>query len=134
MSNHTNSITPCPLCEEKLTLAAPELAKWFRESVKPKNPTAHISWSFRDRDSQEAAFLDGKTRLHFPNSAHNKKPAAALDLFELDLNGRAYWGWKFFRDIADQAAADSAPISWGGHFTHLGDADHFELHIEGESH
>lgn len=130
---HVNGAPTCPSCEEKLKEAHPDIAKWFREDVKLKHGDAHISWSFRDKDNQEAAFLDGKSKLHFPLSAHNKSDdqgnacSLALDLFELDYNGQACWSWAYFRTIADEAAASNAPIFWGGHWQKLGDSDHFEL-------
>ena len=127
MSKHANGVPECPACSEKLVLAHPDLASWFREKVKPKYPDAHISWSFRDKESQEQAFLDGKSKLHFPNSAHNKTPAEALDLFELDVNGIGRWAYGYFRDIAEMASIDKDPIFWGGHYTHLGDGDHYAL-------
>lgn len=109
--------------------AHPDLAKWFREIVKPKFNDCHISWSYRGRDDQEKAFLDGKSKLHFPLSAHNKSDdqgnacAMALDLFELDYNGIARWAWGYFRSIAQM----SPELRWGGDFKDLGDSDHFEL-------
>jgi hypothetical protein len=132
VNKHANGIASCPSCEDKLKDAHPDLAEWFRGKVKPNYPHAHVSWSYRGKEDQEHAFLDGKTRLHFPLSAHNKHDdqgnpcALALDLFELDYNGMACWGWAFFRAIANAAQHDGIPIKWGGDFKTLGDADHFE--------
>lgn len=124
---HTNTITPCPKCEEFLKLADPKLQEWFTTLIKPKFPQVHISCSFRGKEEQEEAFLDGKTKLHWPNSKHNKTPALALDLFQLDFNGLACWPWGFFRDIAKLSDESKAPVEWGGVWTKLGDANHYEL-------
>lgn len=124
---HTNSITPCPKCEEMLAVAHKDLQIWFRNLVKPKFTQAHISCSFRNKEDQEDAFLDGKTKLHWPNSKHNKTPAEALDLFQLDYNGMACWPWAFFRDIAKASDETRAQIEWGGVWTKLGDANHYEI-------
>ncbi len=129
---HVNGVISCPSCEDKLNSAYPDLAQWFRESVKPKYPDCHIAWSYRGRDEQETAFLDGKSKLHFPLSAHNKSDdrgnpcALALDLFQLDFNGVGRWAWAYFRTIADDAKAACVPIKWGGDYKTLGDADHIE--------
>jgi hypothetical protein len=135
-AKHVNGKDQCPACERKLLDAHSDLALWFREQVKPAFAQAHISWSYRGKADQEKFFLDGRTKLHFPNSAHNKtnsdgKPCAlALDLFELDYNGIARWAWGFFRDIAEAAQKTRYPIFWGGHWTHLSDADHFQLMLK----
>lgn len=131
MAKHVNGTQDCPACHEKLLLAHPDLSEWYLKKVKPAFPLCHVSWSYRDQKSQEQAFLDGKSKLHFPNSPHNKTPAMALDLFELSLNGMASWAYGFFRDIAALVNADHDPIFWGGNFAHLMDFDHFELREPG---
>lgn len=130
---HTNDIVPCPACSDKLIQAHPELVQWFNEKVKPNYHDCHISWSFRGKMDQEQAFLEGKSKLHYPLSAHNKtnldsEPCAmALDLFQLDSRGVGLWRWPYFKAIADEANSSSMPLMWGGDFKTLGDADHFEL-------
>ena len=135
MIKHQNNVSPCPSCEEKLKDAHPTLAEWFRKVVKPKFQDCHISWSFRDKVSQEQAFLDGKSDLHFPMSAHNKSDdqgnpcSLALDLFRIDRNGMGCWEYGYFRDIANDAKANSEPILWGAVWPGLGDFDHFQLDL-----
>ena len=135
MLKHINNHKPCPLCAEKLLQAHQDLSGWFNDHVKPNYPQCHVSWSYRGKQDQEKAFLDGKSKLHYPLSAHNKhddsgEPCSlALDLFELDFNGIARWSWKFFRDIANDAKQLPIPIKWGGDFKTISDADHFELNL-----
>lgn len=132
---HVNGLTSCPLCELKLTQAHPRLAEWFRKRVKPNYPEAHVSWSYRGKDDQEQAFLDGKSKLHYPNSKHNTVDetgaplSEAIDLFELDYHGQASWPWKFFRDIATMADLSADPIVWGGTWADISDGDHFQLNL-----
>ena len=139
MTKHTNAIGPCPSCEQKLIAAHPDLAEWFRTKVKPLHQDCHISWSWRGKEDQEKAFLDGKSKLHFPLSMHNKSDdqgnmcAMALDFFELDYNGQARWAWKFFKTISDEADLAGDPIVWGGTWSHLSDADHFQLKVTKDS-
>jgi len=132
---HTNDVKPCPSCEDKLKQAHPQLANWFREDVKSKYPDAHISWSYRDRMNQNQAFAEGKSKLVFPLSAHNKSDdqgnpcALALDLFQLASNGMGCWPWAYFKQIAEEMKASRQDMKWGGDFKSLGDADHFELQM-----
>lgn len=35
---------------------------------------------YRGRDAQEKAFADGASKLHWPDSKHNKTPALAVDI------------------------------------------------------
>lgn len=126
---HHDSEPQCMLCEQKLILAHPDLQKWYREQVKPCFPDSHISWSYRNALEQEQALHDGKTHRAFPDSAHNKTPALALDLFQIDEAGRAKWDLSFFSAV-NQLNEKAAPqIYWGGHWHHLGDNDHFELKL-----
>lgn len=136
MSKHANGTPACAACEAKLKDAHHDLGEWFRDHVKSKYPDAHISWSFRDQANQDQCFSDGKSKLKFPMSAHNKSDDAgnpcsmALDLFQLDYNGVARWAFGYFRNIADDAEALGLPIFWGGKWPHLGDSDHYSLKKE----
>lgn len=115
----------CPLCEEKLDKVHPYMANWYRIKKK-KYPNLHVSWGFRGRSEQERAFNDGKTKLHYPDSAHNKIPSLAIDLFQIDEDGVARWSQVFFMKLNAENEADQFPIKWGGNWKSLGDADHFQ--------
>lgn len=130
MKHHTTDPN-CPLCEEKLQSAHVELVDWYRSFVKVKFPDAHVSWSYRDQESQDAAFEDGKTKLHYPKSAHNKMPSLALDLFRIQ-KGIAQWEPSFFIEIHALTVKTHPEIIWGGNWKTLGDLDHFELLPEKE--
>lgn len=139
MTKHTNNIGPCPACDSKLLQAHPLLVEWFNNKVKPAHQDCHISWSYRGKADQEQAFLDGKSKLHFPLSMHNKSDdsgnpcAMAIDFFELDYNGLARWAWAYFRTIAEEADKAGDPIVWGGTWAHLSDSDHFQLKTDKDS-
>ena len=123
MSLHHSSDPLCPLCESKLTQAHPSLVQWCR-GVKAQYPNAHVSWAFRDEADQDQALAEGKTKLVWPNSAHNKTPAMALDLFQIDANGLGVWSPQFFVSLANTLPNT---MKWGGRWKDLGDDDHFEL-------
>lgn len=128
--HHANDVPACPLCEQKLKQAHPQIAAWFRDVVKPAFPEAHVSWSFRDQKSQNEACAEGKSKLPWPKSAHNACDASgvpcakALDLFQLASNGMALWHWNFFKQISVLLTSD---MKWGGIWKELGDFDHFSL-------
>lgn len=130
---HTNDVIDCPSCGEKLKQASTPLAEIFINVIKPVFKDCHISWSWRDEKTQNEAFAEGKSKLSWPNSKHNNMGpnniplALALDLFRLNSNGMASWEWKYFNEIAQLLLTNAEPIKWGGQWTTLGDADHFEL-------
>lgn len=110
------------------------LARWFRKK-KNQHISLHISWSYRGKEDQEKAFSEGKTRAHFPKSAHNRvnpstlePESAALDLFEITPEGKAIFSPTFYARLADEAKKDGDEIIWGGNFKSIGDSDHFQYH------
>ncbi len=124
---HHTSDPVCPLCEQKLLQADARLSAWFHDHVKPSFPEAHVSWTYRDQISQDQAVCDGKSKLSFPNSAHNKLPALAIDLFEIDQTGKATWNPSFFNAIHDMNQKLGIDLLWGAQFRTLGDSDHWEI-------
>lgn len=132
MLHHTDDPV-CQACQEKLETVHASLSSWFLNKIKPKWQNAHVSWGYRDKPSQEQAFADGKTRLHYPDSAHNKcgpdgiPCAMALDLFQI-IAGHAVFDLSWYKEVSQIAAVD-APFTlfWGSKFKSIGDYDHFEL-------
>lgn len=124
----------CPGCEKKLEEADPRLAAWFHDYVKPQFPDAHISCAWRGQLDQDRAYLEGKSRLKFPKSKHNRisdgKPASlALDLFRLLPDGKAEFPPGFYFQIAEVVRENKVPIEWGGDWRAKGftDMPHFEI-------
>lgn len=123
---HHTSGPICALCEYKLSLAHLDLVKWFRD-LKSRHPDAHVSNSFRDKEGQELAFTHGMTRLHFPDSAHNKQPSMALDIFQIDDAGKAVFDPVFCAKVNEESLSLGHQLKWGGQWKTLGDNDHFEM-------
>lgn len=131
--SHTNDPI-CPLCELKLKDAHPILVDWFVKLIKRVHPDAHISWSYRDEVNQDQCFAEGKSKLRWPDSPHNKRDpvlltprSEALDLFQLDEQGQAKWPPGWFKQIADETVISGDQIFWGGHFKTIHDADHYQI-------
>lgn len=123
----------CSSCEEKLYEAHPYLRDWFHR-VKKKYLNVHVSCSFRGEEDQEKAVLEHKSKLHFPNSAHNRlddnsQPCSrALDIFQIDEDGVARFSYPFYKKLAQECEQDQDQdqIKWGGNWKTLGDSDHFQ--------
>lgn len=97
----------------------------------------------RGQAEQEAAFANGKTTLHFPDSKHNKLPALAVDVvpFPVDWSNpsRFYWFAGFVLGISEvlfQQGKITHKIRWGGDWNQnyditdekgLRDLPHFEI-------
>lgn len=131
MSHHTSDPV-CPLCEEKLKTAHPEIARWYRNDVKASYPNAHVAWAYRGKEDQERAFQEHRTKCHYPDSPHNRmvegRPESlALDLFQIDEDHRALFNPIWYAKLSDECEQKKLPIQWGGTFKTLGDYDHFQL-------
>jgi hypothetical protein len=135
---HTHDPT-CPSCEEKKKDAHPYMRDWF-DRTRFRHNDAHISWSYRDKESQEDAFARGATKCHFPKSAHNRvnpetqaPESYALDLFQLTENNTAKFDPMFYARIADESNKNKDEIIWGGNFKSIGDSDHFQYNPDRET-
>lgn len=129
MSLHHEDGQKCGLCEAKLLDAHPRIATWFRD-LKARYLNVHISCSHRNQVEQEQAFLDGKTKAHFPFSPHNVMPAMALDLFQIDEDGVGRWSPMFMAKINKENKESGEPIICGIEFKNLGDSCHFQLNLK----
>ena len=128
----------CPSCEHKLQFAHPLLAKWFYE-VKKEYSGVHVSHTFRGKDLQNKFFREGKTKLPYPKSKHNRcdtsgKPCSeAIDLFFLETEGIALYKDELFEKVWKNAVKHHLHISdflkWGGVWKGFRDPCHFELEL-----
>jgi hypothetical protein len=124
VSHHTQA-TDCPLCVEKCKDLHPTMAAWFWR-LKHEYPDCHVSCSYRGKAEQEDAFKRGTSKLHWPNSMHNTKPARAMDLFQIRDDFVPSWADKYFAELATWLKLNCAPIDWG-HDLWGWDRPHFQL-------
>lgn len=122
---HTQG-TECEGCNERLKDAHILLQSFF-SIIKDKHPSVHISWVYRDEESQKKAVELGASKLPFPKSKHNKLPAEAIDIFQINENGKAVFDPGFCRMIFKESEQLGFKFTWGGSFKSLGDYGHFEL-------
>ena len=92
----------------------------------------------RNKEDQDKAYKEGKSKLKWPNGNHNKLPSRAIDVAPY-INGAISWNFKqcyvfagYVLRVADELGIK---IRWGGDFNMNGDLNdqsfkdlvHFEL-------
>jgi len=120
---HEN-MADCRKCNEILQSAHPALKDWFY-AVRSIHIDAHVSCAFRNEIDQNAAFNNGFSKVKWPKSAHNKIPSRAIDLFQLNENGKALWDGVWFARL--WAKCQHKDLIWGGSWKTFKDAPHFQL-------
>jgi hypothetical protein len=133
LNHHTNDNrdNECGLCNEKLSGAHPVLVEWFY-LLKQKEPLVHISWAWRGKTAQNQMFKDGSSHAKFPMSPHNNVEenavpcSLALDIFQL-VGTIAVFNPVFYAKVNEYNEKNGYPITWGGRFRTLGDANHFQI-------
>lgn len=122
---------------EQLNTCSGRLQEIVREAIKIIDFTVIIG--YRNPEQQEEAFEAKKSKLHWPNSAHNKFPSLAVDLAPInkgkidwtDVKAFAYLAG-IMKTIAFQQGVD---LIWGGDFNRdnvmnndgFNDLPHFEI-------
>ena len=87
----------------------------------------------RDRETQDALYAQGLTRVKWPGSAHNKTPSQAFHAIPWHARApHVRWGdHRAFEVMATHilgaASVLQVPMLWGGHWKTLRDYAHFEL-------
>lgn len=132
LNHHDEKSPTCGFCSQKLLTAHPYL-KTFFDDLKKQFPMVHVSWAFRDKDMQELFFKQGKSRCHWPDSAHNKtdkdgNPKSwAIDLFTISIEGIAMFRPEFYKMVAKYVDDKGYKIKCGAYSKGLVDDDHFQL-------
>lgn len=128
--HHNFEIGPCHLCNFKLRDAHPV----FREiwpKLKEEFKSVHVSCTFRSASDQELAFQQGRSRLHWDKSDHNKVDsegrhcARAIDIFFINLDGIAVFPpWQYLK-VAEWLELNDYPIGSGIRWEKFKDGPHF---------
>ena len=79
--------------------------------------------------SQEKAFTEGRSKLSWPNSKHNREPSQAVDVIPWPSQ---FTDEKEFYVLATHvfkvASEMNIKVIWGGHWHGFFDGPHWELH------
>jgi peptidoglycan LD-endopeptidase CwlK len=119
--------------QEHLDTCHPDLIRLMNSVLQEKDIS--ILCGYRDREDQNLAYVQGKSKLKYPNSKHNTQPSQAVDIapYPIDWNNR-----KRFKDLALVVLAHAnqlgIKIRWGGDWdgnagtkNKFDDLPHYEL-------
>lgn len=94
-----------------------------------------VIWTYRDKEQQNIENEAGRSKLRYPNSKHNRKPAKAFDIIPYPWGYEA--NYKQFFEMATYVLAAASKrgvkLRWGGHwknFTGHGEYDRDWAHFE----
>jgi len=111
---------------DNLATCHPDLQKVAHEAIQTFDFT--VICGHRNKADQDKAYKEGKSKLKYPASKHNKTPSLAMDCtpYPLDWNDT-----KSFHAMADHmkkaAKTVKVGIVWGGDWKSFFDGPHFEL-------
>lgn len=81
-----------------------------------------IVCGFRGKAEQDKAVMDGKSKVKWPNSKHNKLPSMAVDVVPWPEKWSDRLAFIELADIIrDEAAKESVELRWGGDWDGDGD-------------
>lgn len=116
-----------------LELVDPRLVGVLNEAI--KSVDFSVVWGHRSMEAQQRAFREGKSRLQWPSSKHNKMPAQAVDIIPYPGGWDAPWEqwFEMATYVLAAAAAQGVRIRWGGHWKNYsghGEYDRDWAHFE----
>lgn len=84
-----------------------------------------LIFGYRDRETQNALYENGKSKLRFPDSKHNRKPSLAVDLQPYPVPTREVELWAALGYMAGLAKGIAErhgwTLRWGGDWDSDGD-------------
>lgn len=130
--HHSFEENDCLLCQTTLKTAHPLFQDvWPKLKAEFKN--VHVSCAYRGPEAQEFAFQQGRSRLRWNASDHNKedstgKPCSrAIDLFFINVDGQAVFPpWQYLR-AAEWFEKNNHPVGAGVKWKKFSDGPHFYL-------
>lgn len=105
--------------EEKLSTCHADLQILFHEVIKYFD--CQVLEGHRDKEEQEKAVMEGKSKLHYPYGKHNATPSNAVDVTPYPVDwkniNRFYWFAGYVMGIAERLYAEGKmehKIRYGG--------------------
>ena len=115
-----------PASLARLQTCHPLLQDLFHEVI--KHTDCSIIFGYRNREEQEEAFNNGRSKAHYGQSNHNFYPSLAVDAMPYPINWEDMKGIHHFAGVVKGiAATKKIPIRWGGEFKGFFDGPHYEL-------
>jgi len=119
---------------DKLNTCHPKLVQLMEEVASKFDIT--ILCGERDEVAQSEAVLKGTSKVHYPNSKHNKKPSMAVDVAPYPIDWTDLRRFYYLGGYVKRTAEDMGiKIRWGGDWNgnyaikdqNFNDLPHFEL-------
>ena len=79
----------------KLGQCHPKLQQIMLAAIANSNVDFGITEGYRDRETQDRFFLEGKSKVRFPNGKHNSFPSEAVDVVAY-VNGKATYEMNYY--------------------------------------
>ena len=123
-----------PRSIENLSECHPSLQRLFKEVI--KHYDCAVICGHRGKEEQDRAFFEGKSKLTFPMSKHNKVPSLAVDVVPYPVDWRDRDRFYYFAGLVKGIASSMGiKIRWGGDWDSdnnfkdqsFHDLPHFEL-------
>lgn len=120
----------------RLATCHPLLIELFTRALQSSPLDLTVICGHRGMEEQEAAWMSGASKLHWPASAHNSRPSLAVDV--APWVGAVSWDWAHYHEVAPaiRAAWDAMTaegltagwaLTWGGDWARFPDGPHWEL-------
>jgi len=120
--------------QERLNTCDPRLVELFEIVIEDFD--CSVLEGYREKEAQNRAFDEGKSKLKFPEGNHNKYPSLAVDVVPYPIDwedrDRFHYFAGFVKGVASQLGLD---IRWGGDWdsdtqtkdNNFDDLPHFEV-------
>lgn len=106
-------------CDPRLQKVAHEAIQYFDFTV---------ICGHRGQEEQDKAYREGRSKLRFPRSKHNKMPSLAMDCVPYPLDWSDTKAFEEMARVMKQAARTvGVDLTWGGDWKGLVDMPHFEV-------
>lgn len=87
-----------------------------------------VSCGYRNKEDQNKAFEQGRSKAKWKQSAHNHYPSKAVDIAPYPIDWNDKYRFKKLADLMkEEAEKRSISITWGGDWQYFYDGVHFQL-------
>ena len=90
--------------QRKLETCCPDLIRLFNEVIKHRD--CKIIYGRREKEEQDRLFKEGKSRLNYPHSSHNRYPSRGIDVAPYPIDwkdaGRFYMFVGYVQAVAEK--------------------------------
>ena len=112
--------------KERLLTCDPNLRRVLEEAI--KHTDFSVLCGHRNMDDQNRAVSEGRSKLSWPKSNHNRMPSRAVDVAPWPIDWEDI---RRFEQLATHILAAASrlgvEVRWGGHWTTFRDYPHYEL-------